>query len=470
MSDTIQATPPQLDPDLLISLDQNQAEAIFDQGKEAVVFALLQLAKMAAEVKIPAILPSTPSAMVPVYLKPTLVGPRRKPGARIGHKGSRREAPQRIDHRQEHRADLCPDCGGPLNRCSETRTRFVEDIPEIKPVVTEHLIHRDWCSRCKKKVEAPVTDALPGSTIGNRFLALGAWQHYALGNTLDQIVDVFNFHMQLKITPGGLAQMWYRLQEMLFPWYEQLHQEAMKSARLHADETGWRVAGQTHWLWCFGNDRTTFYLIDRSRGSPALERFFTTFYQGTLITDFWAAYNSVNCESRQMCLVHLLRELSTTRDYKNPSKDWPEFESVLGELIRDAMEVWRTRDQYGETVLEQKRAEFRSRVSAIIAGTWTDSHALRLVKRLRKYENYLFTFLERDGIPFDNNPGERLIRPAVILRKNSYGNRSEQGADCQAVLMSIFRTLRQRGHDPIRTVIKAVTELLRTSQLPPLPP
>ena len=79
MSDTIQATAPQLNPDLLISLDQNQAEAIFDQGKEAVVFALLQLAKMAAEVKIPAILPSTPSAMVPVYLKPTLVGPRRKP-------------------------------------------------------------------------------------------------------------------------------------------------------------------------------------------------------------------------------------------------------------------------------------------------------------------------------------------------------------------------------------------------------
>ncbi|MCY2936641.1 MAG: transposase, partial [Planctomycetota bacterium] len=107
------------------------------------------------------------------------------------------------------------------------------------------------------------------------------------------------------------------------------------------------------------------------------------------------------------------------------------------------MEVWRTRDQYGETELEQKRAEFRSRVSAIIAGTWTDSHSLRLVKRLRNYENYLFTFLEREGIPFDNNHGERLIRPAVILRKNSYGNRSEQGADCQAVLMSIFRTLRQ---------------------------
>ena len=41
----------------------------------------------------------------------------------------------------------------------------------------------------------------------------------------------------------------------------------------------------------------------------------------------------------------------------------------------------------------------------------------------------------------DNNHAERTIRPAVIIRKNSYGNRSQRGADCQAVLMSIFRTL-----------------------------
>jgi len=29
----------------------------------------------------------------------------------------------------------------------------------------------------------------------------------------------------------------------------------------------------------------------------------------------------------------------------------------------------------------------------------------------------------------------------VIIRKKSYANRSEEGADMQAVLMSIFRTL-----------------------------
>ena len=464
MSDSHGPTPA-IDPKLLVSMDQTQAEAIFNQGKEAVVFALLQLAKMAAEASSA----STPSAMIPVYLKQNVVGPKRKAGAQNGHKGSRRAAPERIDHQRQHRAEVCPDCGGPLNRCAEIRTRYIEDIPEIKPEVTEHIIHRDWCPRCQQKVEAPVADALPGSTIGLRTLALSAWQHYALGNTLDQIVDVFNFHMQLKITPGGLVQMWYRLQETIFPWYEQLHQEAMQSARLHADETGWRVAGQTHWLWCFGNDRTTFYLIDRSRGSPALDRFFTTHFAGTLITDFWASYNAVDCGSRQMCLVHLLRELSATLNYKNPGSDWPEFEMQLGTLLRDSITVWKDRDSLAKTDIDLKRAEFQLRLSAIISKSWNDEHVLRLMKRLRRHENELFTFLDHDGVPFDNNHAERSIRPAVILRKNSYGNRSEQGSDCQAVLMSIFRSLRQRGHDPIRTVIEAVSEQIKTGTLPPMP-
>jgi len=35
--------------------------------------------------------------------------------------------------------------------------------------------------------------------------------------------------------------------------------------------------------------------------------------------------------------------------------------------------------------------------------------------------------------------------------------------------MSIFRTLKQRGHDPIRTIIDAVATYLNTGQLPPFP-
>jgi len=72
-------------------------------------------------------------------------------------------------------------------------------------------------------------------------------------------------------------------------------------------------------------------------------------------------------------------------------------------------------------------------------------------------------------VPFDNNHAERQVRPAVIMRKNILGNRSAGGADTQAVLMSIYRTLRLRGHDPTKMVAAALREMLTTGKLPPLP-
>ena len=454
---------------LSATLSEQQAKAIFEQGQDAVVFALLELTKQLAEARSPSSTPSTPSGMIPVYEKPAKKKRGKKPGAKNGHPGSRRKIPEKIDWQEKHRADICPDCGGSLKRCQETRTRYIEDIPEIEPEVTEHTIHRDWCPTCRKKVEPPVANALPGSSLGLRVLVLTAWLHYALGNTLSQIVEVFNYHLQMKVSQGGLIQMWYRLQKILFTWYEQIQEQGLNSAVLHADETGWRTDGTTNWLWCFGNDHLTYYLIDKSRGSPALEKFFIKEFSGTLITDFWGAYNAVVCAARQKCLVHLFRELESTEKYKGVAEDWAEFAKKLRRLIGDAIRLWRQKNELSEVTYASRRDRLYKRLDTMIATTWEDSHAKRLTKRLKKYRNELFTFVDQEGVAFENNHAERSIRPAVIIRKNSYGNRSVQGADCQAVLMSVFRTLKQRNHDPIRTTINALKSYLTTGMLPPLP-
>lgn len=160
------------------ALDAEGARRIDAGGEEAVVLALWEWAKPLAEARVlaansaansvaPDANPATPSAMIPVFQKATTTARRKKKsGAKLGHAGHRRVPPERIDHRQEHRAKVCPDCGGPLNRCAETRTRYVEDIPVIKVEVTEHTLHRDWYPQCQKKVEPPIVDALPGSTLG----------------------------------------------------------------------------------------------------------------------------------------------------------------------------------------------------------------------------------------------------------------------------------------------------------------
>ena len=92
-----------------------------------------------------------------------------------------------------------------------------------------------------------------------------------------------------------------------------------------------------------------------------------------------------------------------------------------------------------------------------------------MVKRLRRHREALFTFLDFPGIPADNNAAEREIRPAVIARKNSYGNQSDQGAQTQSVFMTVCRTLKKRGFVPMDEINKALRTYSANGILPPLP-
>lgn len=452
------------------SLTAEEARAIYEQGPEAVVFALLQLAKMLAEKqRKPGDSPSTPSGMRPLFEKETTPQRRKKPGQKQGHPGSRRVKPLVIHQRVVLRLERCPVCQSRVTPCQGTRTRIVEDIPEsIDPVVTQYTIHRDWCPQCRQRVEPKVADALPGAQIGNHVLVLSAWLHYGLGVTLEQILSVFNFHLHFQLTAGGLVQMWHRLQEILFAWYDEIKAQALKATTLFADETGWRVKGRTWWLWCFTTGDLTYYLIDRCRGSPLLRKFFKREFQGILVSDFWGAYNAIGCMAKQKCIPHLLRELHTVEKYHAPGRSWQRFAKKLRRLLHDAMRLSQGSERSAPDYAS-KRQRITERLQQLIDRPWKDKNARRLIKRLRRHQQELFTFLDHPEVPYDNNTAERAIRPAVIIRKNSYANRSEAGADMQAVLMSIFRTLKQRGHNPLQTIVCALRTYLQTGQLPPLP-
>ncbi len=312
-----------------------------------------------------------------------------------------------------------------------------------------------------------------------------------MGVTIDQLIDILQFHLQLRLSAGGLIAAWQRLAEILTPWYQQIADQARQSAYLHADETGWRVRGRTCWLWCFTNHHNCYYLIDRNRGSPVLQEFFGEAFDGILLHDFWTAYESIDVLDRQYCLVHLLRELEKV-DQHNQSTAWQAFAKTLRRLLRDGIRL-RKRADFSPQKYQSRILRLGQRLDALLAGgdespappnspaakaaaacrlpteVFADADVRRLCKRLRRTGDHLFTFLDYPQIPFENNFAERQIRPAVILRKNSQSNRSDRGARTQAVLMSVYRTLRLRGHDPLQTIANALRDYLQTGRLPTLP-
>jgi len=88
-----------------VGLTDERAREIYRQGEEAVVFALLRLAKLLTEANRTgvaasnAISPSTPSGMKPIYTKPPASSRKKRPGRRNDPPGSRRARPDRIDQK-----------------------------------------------------------------------------------------------------------------------------------------------------------------------------------------------------------------------------------------------------------------------------------------------------------------------------------------------------------------------------------
>lgn len=460
-----------------------RAQKIFDQGKPLDLEAILDLLQKDPEAAAYYILllqskakmrvsPSTPSGMVPPYQKEPAKTKRKKPGRKPGHQGARRKTPSKIDRQEEHRLDQCPDCGSPLQenkKKQRVRTRVIEDIPQnLEPEAVEHHIHRYYCPCCKKAKEPPVPDALPRAAIGNRTLALSAYWHYGLGLTGAQIVDTLNHHLQFTLTQGGLVQMWHRLANIMQPWYEQIVQESRQSAVLHADETGWRVNGITHWLWCFASKQTSLYVIDPSRGDSVPKWFFHEMFQGTLVTDFWQVYDHVRASNRQYCIAHLLREIKKIDDL-NGSEEWRKLSKRLKRLLRNALRL-RGKNDYTPKKYKSRIERLNKQLLDLATEDYQDKDTKRIAKRVDKYWEDIFTFLDQPEVPATNNHGEQEIRFAVLIRKIIYGNRSTRGACTQSILMSIMRTLKLRGHNPIETIVNSLREYIINNKLPPLPP
>jgi len=427
--------------------DEAAARSLYAQGEAVVVFALMQLAALALKTQdINGTHPSTPSATVPAYQKEPGKKRKKKPGAKPGHKGSRRPPP--IINRHEERRQIAD------GRRQQTQANIM------------HLS----AAVCKlPSAVSVVPDAMPNASIGNRTVVLTAFLHYFIGITISKIIEVFNTQFQFPLTPGGLVDIWHRLALVLMLWYEEIGEVARTSAVLHADETGWRVNGKTYWLWCFTAQDVTYYVIDRSRASPVVLRFFKKAFAGVLVSDFWGAYNAIVCAQKQRCLAHLLGDMKKVAKYKDTSGDWKEFAKRLKRLLRDAMRLRARRNSMTAEKYESLCKRIEDRMTALIAESWKNGQAQRLVKRLRRHRAELLVFLYKDGVPSDNNQAERTIRNAVVMRKNSYCNRSEDGAKTQAILMSVFQTLKQRGYQGTDIVIDALRQYITTKKLPALP-
>ena len=337
--------------------------------------------------------------------------------------------------------------------------------------MTCYRLHYGYCPRCKKVVYSKVKEAvIANDRIGIRARAVGGYLRY-LGLPYRKVAKIFKDVFDLNLThPSFLAFNTEQAQNGA-SIYEGIKQSIRHSPCVNADETGWRVNGQNHWLWVFANKDAALYQIDKSRGSKVVDNILGKEYHGVLISDFYSAYNELQALACKRCLGHLLTEIKKIQEKNKFTPDSADviFCQELKTVLKGTIELWNGYHD-GTMVFEDLgRGKERaiSRVIELLSLPIEHKDTQRIRKRIIKFNQELFTFLDNPHASPTNNRAERQLRPNVIMRKITFGNRSALGASNHAVMMSIIQTGILNGIEPLDiSLALSVKPLTSFTELP----
>ena len=268
--------------------------------------------------------------------------PGRRAGAQYGRKACR-PRPARVDQTLEAPVPrVCPDCGGSV-AVTHVASQYQEEIPEVRPVVRRFDIEVGHCSRCQRRVQGrhalQTSDALgaAGAQLGPGVVALVVELHTEMGVPLAKVAHVLRTTFGLQVTPGGLAHLLHRTARDAAPTYTALCEQVRNSPVVTPDETGWRVAAISHWLWAFVTPETTVYAICPGRGFDDATTVLGADFDGVLVRDGWVSYRCYRAALHQSCLNHLLRRCKELQE-DHPDSLWAgQVQAVLqtGLAVRD---------------------------------------------------------------------------------------------------------------------------------------
>ena len=226
--------------------------------------------------------------------------------------------------------------------------------------------------------------------------------------------------------------------------YQQILERVATGSLVHADETKANVKGVAAYVWVFTNLREVAYVYSETREADLLHTILAAF-KGVLISDFYAAYDSLTCP-QQKCLIHLLRDFNDDI-LKHPYDEELKLLVVaFAGLVKPMVE---TVDRYGlKCHFLRKHKVFVNRFYRTLARTVVQSEAaLKCKERLEKNRNKLFTFLDHDGVPWNNNNAEHAIKAYAALRDVSQGKSTVEGTEEYLILLSICETCEYQGLD-----------------------
>jgi predicted RecB family nuclease len=374
--------------------------------------------------------------------------------------------------RKRHRANTVVPCRVPERcpRCSNVgglkagrrSSKTVLDLKlspsGVKRWVTNHTAQTYRCKKCRYRFVPEDHIAATVTKYGHNVCAWAVYTTVALRQTNENVVESLADLFGYDISPGLVSIFRKRAAQYYSSTYQALLQELKSGFVVHADETKASVRRRSTngYVWAFANPETVYYAYAPTRGGKIVGETLDGF-RGVLVSDFYAAYDSLPCP-QQKCLIHLVRDFNDDL-FKNPFDE--ELQQFGRDFTRLLQTVVETIDKYGlkRLHLAKHRRDVDRFYTQLSQAEYRSEMAEYYRKRLTKNKDKLFTFLDHDGVPWNNNNGENAIKRFVALRKVLGTAFSEDGIKDYLILLSISQTLRYRNRSFWKFLISGETDI-----------
>lgn len=358
------------------------------------------------------------------------------------------------------RLSQCPSCGSTRFFLNGRHERTLYDLRftsgGIKRWVTKNIVDHHKCDECGVNF---VSDnaRVPRYRYGSQLFAYVIYNLIELHIAQFQLAKIIKRIFGLPIGQRTISSMKRRAADLYADTFQEIRSTLSQGKLIHADETHVSVDGRDSYVWVFTSMEEVVYLWSETREAKTAIDFLANF-TGVLVSDFYSAYDSVKCP-QQKCLIHLIRDLNDAV-LKEP------FNEEMKHLVQKFAELARTTiatiDQFGlrKYYLKKHVADVERFYATVVTRRYETDSAQKVQARFKKNRNKLFTFLDFDNVPWNNNNAEHAVKAfGRGIRDIVDGKTNEHGIADYLVLLSIYQTCEYRGIDFIEFLLSGETRL-----------
>ena len=310
----------------------------------------------------------------------------------------------------------------------------------VRRWVVNYSFNRYRCSQCRATFVSQHRPLI--KKYGSQLLAYLIYQIIELQIPQLSVAENIRELFQFRMFRGEVHRQKVRAAELYQDASNAILQNIVNGRLVHADETSVNIQGKRAFVWVLTNMEEVFYFYTETRGGERVHDLLREF-RGVLVSDFYTAYDSIDCP-QQKCLIHLIRDLNDDL-IKHP------FDQELRELLREFALLLRpiieSVDKFGlkTRFLRRHKLAVDRFYQRLYKRSFQSDTVTQYQKRFKKYRNKLFTFLDHDGVPWNNNNAEHAIKAFAGLRNVIRGSSSDKGIQEYLTLLSVCQTCKYKG-------------------------